>query len=98
MKAWKAFLLRHRRKIKYGILALLAGFLVLFWLAYIASIHAAQIFNREIAKQHFLDGTITVERLTATPMGHVRFYNLEWKDDRSGNRVTVPSGSFHVKP
>lgn len=98
MKALKAFLLCHRRKIKYGLLALLAGFLVLAWLAYIASIHAAQIFNREIAKQDFLDGTITVERLTATPLGHVRFYNLEWKDERSGNRVTVPTGSFHVKP
>ncbi|WP_432642023.1 hypothetical protein [Acidaminococcus sp.] len=94
----KAFLLRHFRKIKYGLLVLLAGFLVLFWLAYIASIHAAQIFNREIAKQDFLDGTITVERLTATPLGHVRFYGLEWKESRSGNRITVPSGSFHVKP
>lgn len=94
----KAFLLRHFRKIKYGLLVLLAGFLVLFWLAYIASIHAAQIFNREIVKQDFLDGTITVERLTATPLGHVRFYGLEWKESRSGNRITVPSGSFHVKP
>ena len=56
----KAFLQKHRRKIKWILLSALASVLVLVWLAYIASIHAAQIFNREMAKQHFFDGTITV--------------------------------------
>lgn len=94
----KAFLQKHRRKIKWILLCVLASFLVLAWLAYIASIHAAQIFNREMARQHFFDGTITVERLTATPLGHVRFENLEWKGSHDGNRVFIPSGSFQVKP
>ena len=94
----KAFLQKHRRKIKWILLCVLASFLVLAWLAYIASIHAAQIFNREMARQHFFDGTITVERLTATPLGHVRFENLEWKGSHDGNRVFIPRGSFQVKP
>ena len=66
MKRLKGFLQKHRRKIKWILLSFLASLLVLVWLAYIASVHAAQIFNREMAKQHFFDGTITVERLTAT--------------------------------
>ena len=98
MKRLKGFLQKHRRKIKWILLSFLASLLVLVWLAYIASVHAAQIFNREMAKQHFFDGTITVERLTATPMGHVRFENLEWKGSHDGNRVFIPSGSFQVRP
>lgn len=97
MKRLKGFLQKHRRKIKWILLSFLASLLVLVWLAYIASVHAAQIFNREMAKQHFFDGTITVERLTATPMGHVRFENLEWKGSHDGNRVFIPSGSFQVR-
>ena len=34
----KAFLQKHRRKIKWILLCVLASFLVLAWLAYIASI------------------------------------------------------------
>ena len=94
----KALWAAHKKKIKIVAGAALLGVIVLAWLAYIASIHAAQIFNREIAKQHLLDGTITVERLVATPLGHVRFENLEWKGTYDNNRVSIPSGSFKVKP
>ena len=52
MKRLKGFLQKHRRKIKWILLSFLASLLVLVWLAYIASVHAAQIFNREMAKQH----------------------------------------------
>lgn len=94
----KAFWRTHKVKIKLVVVGLLAALLVVSWLAYLASIHAAAIFNREMARQHYLDGTITVERITATPFGHVHFENLEWKGAHDGNRITIPNGYFHVNP
>ena len=94
----KKFFRIHKRKIKYLAAALFLGFAVIAWLAYIASIHAAQIFNREMARQHLLDGSVTVERLVASPLGHVSFENLEWKGTYDNNRVIIPSGSFKVRP
>ena len=54
----KAFLQKHRRKIKWILLSALASVLVLVWLAYIASIHAAQIFNREWPNSISLTGPL----------------------------------------
>ncbi len=98
LRFWKGWQQKRKRKIKIVLLALLAGGVLVFWLAYIASIHAAQIFNRTMAHQNYFDGTITVGRLTATPFGHVRFEDLEWKGSHDGNRVFVPEGSFQVRP
>lgn len=67
-------------------------------MAYALSLQAAAIFNMIAARQHFLEGTITVGRLTATPLGHVHFEDLVWTLDESGTKVTVPDGHFHVKP
>lgn len=95
---WRAWNGPRGKKIKIVLLALLVAAGVLFCLAYFASIHAAQIFNRAMARQNYFDGTITVERLSATPLGRVSFENLEWKGSHDGNRVFVPEGTFHVRP
>lgn len=88
----------HKRKVKYTLGIVFAVIVGLFAVAYALSLQAAAIFNMIAARQHFLEGTITVRRLTATPLGHVHFEDLVWTLDESGTKVTVPDGHFHVKP
>lgn len=94
----KAFWNHHKRKIKYVFSLFVTALVVLFVMAWGLSRQAAAIFNYVAARQHFLDGTITVETLSATPLGHVHFRNLEWTLDDTDNKVVIPEGYFHVKP
>jgi len=80
----------------FGIAIILAA--LFYGLSYIASLHAASIFNNLMANQKILKGTITVERLSANLHGKVTFTNLHWKDDEGNNDVLVPEGSLRVKP
>jgi hypothetical protein len=95
---FKNFWIHYRKKIKYGMTLLLAGVVALFVMAWLLSRQAAMIFNMVAARQHFLEGTITVESLSATPLGHVHFENLVWTLDEKGTKMTIPDGYFHVKP
>jgi hypothetical protein len=94
----KRFWNKHKRKIKYGCAIFFGTVIVLFVMAWILSRQAAAIFNMVAAKQHFFEGTITVEALSATPLGHVHFENLVWKSEGGENQVVIPDGHFHVKP
>ena len=71
---------------------------VLFIMAWILSRQAAAIFNLVAERQHFLEGHITVETLSATPLGHVHFQNLVWESENGEDKVVIPDGRFHVKP
>ncbi len=72
--------------------------LVFYSLSYLASVHAAQIFNHIMEKQKLLDGHIQVETLSANFLGRVSFTNLQWRDDTGSNVVSIPEGEFWVKP
>ena len=61
----------HKRKVKYTLGIVFAVIVGLFAVAYALSLQAAAIFNMIAARQHFLEGTITVGRLTATPLGQI---------------------------
>jgi hypothetical protein len=94
-----AFLKAHRNHT----LSIILGAVVIavgsfYWLSHVASLHAATIFNNLMARQKVLEGTVTVETLSANIHGGVTFTNLEWKDDAGNNKVVIPSGSLKVKP
>ena len=57
---------------------------------------AAAIFNKVVAEQKMLKGTVTVEKIYANIFGEVDFENLLWKDTRGNTLVNIPEGSFKV--
>lgn len=57
---------------------------------------AAMIFNMAMEEQELLRGTITAERILATPFGHVSFEELEWKDPEGRRILYIPDGGFTV--
>ena len=71
---------------------LLAVFLVLD----IYSLSAAWIFNKAMEEQELLRGDITAERILASPLGHVYFEELEWKDPEGKTILYIPDGEFTV--
>ena len=87
--------LRHNfsRPIYYIVPGLLLGFLLLLE---IYSQSAAWLFNKAMENQDVLRGTITVERLAASPFGHVVFEDLEWKDPEGRRILYIPDGEFIV--
>ena len=87
----------HTKKIIAIIVLLIALNALFWWLAYLASIHAAEIFNRVISDQKFLAGIVTVDRISANIKGAVTFENLQWKDREGQPVVVIPSGSFKVR-
>ncbi|MCH3914926.1 MAG: hypothetical protein LKE29_06575 [Acidaminococcaceae bacterium] len=93
----KNFWHNHTKKIIAAVVFLIVFNISFWWLAYLASIHAAEIFNVAVANQNLVDGTITADRISANIKGAVTFENLQWID-RSGNQVVViPNGSFKVR-
>ena len=96
----KNYTITHTHKrvaaVFFGILA--ACVATFYILSYIASVHAATIFNIMMAKQKVLRGEITVQRLSANIHGKVTFENLHWKDDEGNNDIVIPEGSFRVRP
>ena len=71
---------------------------VFYLLCYLASLHAASIFNEVVAEQRVMKGTLTVEALRANIFGTVSFDNLLWKDDAGTLLASIPQGSFKVRP
>ena len=71
---------------------------VLFILALSASHGAAFIFNRVMADQSVVKGTITINTLSADIRGRVNFTDLEWNTPDGKRILYVPSGSFRVNP
>ena len=58
---------------------------------------AAVIFNKVMAEQKMLNGTVTVEKIDANIFGEVTFNNFLWKDFRGNTIVEIPKGNFKVK-
>lgn len=79
-------------------LVLIILVVVFYLMSYIASLQAASLFNKIMADQKLLEGNIKVETLSANLFGRVTFTNLEWSDETGGNVVTIPEGTFRVKP
>ncbi|MBP5200346.1 MAG: hypothetical protein J6Z82_06820 [Schwartzia sp.] len=84
---------KFSRPLYYVVPGLLLGFLLLLE---IYSRSAAWLFNKAMEKQELLNGTITVERIAASPFGHVLFENLEWKDPAGMRILFIPEGDFTV--
>ena len=85
-------------KVKILVIAAIIAAVVFYGLCYLASIQAAGIFNREIAKQHVLQGSLTVGRLSANPLGKVSFHDLVWTNPQGEKLAVVPAGYIHVRP
>lgn len=60
-----------------GAITLIAA-AVLYGLCFYMSYKAADIFNQVVAERQLFPGTVTVERLTATPGGTVSFEVRAW--------------------
>ena len=69
-----------------------------FWLCRMAGDKALEIFNREMARQHLLEGSVAVESISADMWGNVTFGGLKWLDADGEPVVFVPDGRFKVKP
>ena len=75
----------------------LVAIAIIFIVLNILSRSAAVIFNKVMAEQKMLNGTITVEEIDANVFGEVFFSNLLWKDFRGNTIVEIPEGSFKVR-
>ena len=84
---------KFSRPLHYVVPGLLLGFLLLLE---IYSRSAAWLFNKAMESQELLRGTITVERIAASPFGHVVFEGLEWKDPMGRRILYIPDGGFTV--
>jgi len=70
---------------------------IIFIALNVLSRSAAVIFNKVMAEQKMLNGSVTVEEIDANIFGEVAFKNLLWKDFRGNTIVEIPAGSFKVK-
>ena len=77
---------------------LLAGGLLLYGLCLFLSYRAADIFNIVVEHRQLFPGTVTVGRLTATPLGRVEFEKLVWVSPEGVLLADIPRGEFQVKP
>ena len=71
--------------------------LIIFVLLEFFSRGAATIFNDVMAEQKILNGTVTVEKISANIFGEVTFENFLWKDINGRTLLEIPEGSFKVK-
>lgn len=94
---WNKWYIRHKRKLKRIASITLIVIAVLYGLCFYMSYKAADIFNQVVAERQLFPGTVTVERLTATPGGTVSFENLVWNDEDGDTLVQIPEGQFTVK-
>lgn len=92
------FLQSHKKALKRTAAIVIAAVVVFFFLALGAMHGAAHLFNRAVAKQDMLRGTITVETLAPSITGRVSFTELVWKDPEGHVILYVPDGSFTVRP
>lgn len=94
----KSFFVKYKKFFYVLGILILSVILILFVLAQFASRGAAGIFNREMARQQMLRGTITVEKISANINGDVVFENLLWLEPDGDVILSVPEGSFHARP
>ena len=90
---------KQHRRLAVRLLILTTIFVVAFYgMCVFLSYKAAEIFNKTVAERELFPGTVTVERLSATPLGQVSFEELKWKDENGNLMVDIPDGSFRVNP
>ena len=87
---------KHRRAAVKIFVILVAAVICFYGMCIFLSYKAADIFNTVVAKRELFPGTVTVERLSATPLGKVSFENLVWKDTEGRLLADIPAGSFKV--
>ena len=92
------FFKNHPKWLGIPAVALILLAVIFFVLAEWATRGAAFIFNREVARQDLLRGTITVEKLGAHINGDVFFTNLVWRDLQGEVILSAPEGGLHVRP
>ena len=95
---FKAFCQRHQKQIKILSAGAVIFVIAFYGVCYLASLKAAEIFNREMAAQQVLQGSLTVERLSANLFGQVSFDGLVWQGPDGKEIANIPSGKFKVKP
>lgn len=93
----KSFLKRHKISVAAAVATVIVTILVILGLLQFAKRGAAFIFNREMAKQTMLRGSITVESLMAHITGDVNFENLVWREPDGDVILHIPEGSFRVR-
>ena len=89
---WNNWYSRHKGKFKKMAVLVLCIAAALYGLCFYMSYKAADIFNQVVAERQLFPGTVTVERLTATPGGTVSFENLVWNDEDGDTLVQIPKG------
>lgn len=94
---WNNWYRLHKGKLKKIAVLFLCVAVALYGLCFYMSYKAADIFNQVVAERQLFPGTVTVERLTATPGGTVSFENLVWNDEDGHRLVQIPEGLFTVK-
>lgn len=95
--AFRAWCLNHRRLVGKVLVLIALGGIVFYGICVFLSYKAADIFNIVVAERQLFPGSVTVERLNATPMGEVSFEGLVWKDDKGDTLADIPEGSFKVR-
>lgn len=78
--------------------AIVVVYSVFLILCELASRQAAQIFNKEMAKQKVLTGSVVAEKLSADLWGNVYFTNLHWIAPDGAALVDVEQGRIKVSP
>ena len=86
-----------KKRKKYFLIAVPVAILIFFAILNIISRSAAAIFNLAMEEQDMLLGKITVQEITATPLGEVTFTDLLWQDEKGETILEIPEGSFKVK-
>ncbi|MBR2179453.1 MAG: hypothetical protein IJ862_03535 [Selenomonadaceae bacterium] len=82
---------------KYFLRFIPLAILIVFIGLEIMSRGAAVTFNQVMKTQDMLRGTITVEKIKATPTGKVSFENLIWNDPQGNTIVDIAEGGFRVR-
>lgn len=72
----------------------IAPFLYLFVLAH----SAAWVFNRAMAEQEMLSGTVTVEKIYGHINGRTDFEGLKWENELGETVLYIPEGTIGARP
>lgn len=88
---------QHRRRIRHIILITAASLVAFYGICVFLSYKAADIFNIVVAERELFPGSVTVERLSASPLGEVSFEGLRWIDEEGDVLADIPIGSFKVR-
>ena len=91
-----AWIKTHRSTIKKALIIFILAVVGFYGMCVFLSYRAADIFNNVVAERQLFPGTVTVERLSATPMGTVSFDELVWKDEDGNLLANIQEGSFKV--